>query len=72
MKPKSPLARTKLEILGKRCKEFRILAGYTLKEAAAECHTSISSIWQFEDGQNDSATMLMWYIEKGFSNANIG
>lgn len=61
MKP----SRCKLRELGKRCKEFRINAGYQQTDVAKDLEYSVENISAFETGRNDNAIILLWYITHG-------
>lgn len=51
--------------LGEKCKKYRLAKGYLQSEVAAECGCSRENISAFEQGRNDSAIILLWYIQKG-------
>lgn len=54
-----------LKLVGFRCKRFRLEMGRTQKEVAIDCGCHNSNVSAFERGDNDSATLLLWYILNG-------
>lgn len=56
-----------LRLIGARCKKFRLLRGITQKEVASECGCHNTNVSAFERGENDSATILLWYLLNGMS-----
>ena len=52
-----------LHDVGLLCREYRIANGQTLKDVSIRMECSISTIGYFERGCNDSAKLLMWYVE---------
>lgn len=57
--------RMKLVEWGRACKRFREYKGYTRSQVSDEIGQSIQNIQRFEDGMNNSAIILMWYIKAG-------
>ena len=57
--------REMLNHLGFRCKLFRVALGITQKQVAEELSETQNNICCFENGKNNSAYILMWYINKG-------
>lgn len=56
---------TKLKEIGQICKNFRIKKGFTQRDVAEDlCYTS-ENISAFENGRNDNAIILLWYIKNG-------
>lgn len=55
-----------LKLVGARCKRFRLEMGHTQKEVAKECGCHNTNVSAFERGENDSATLLLWYVLHGF------
>lgn len=51
--------------LGIDCQEFRRELGYTQNQVAQELGCSAENVSAFENGRNDNATILCWYIGKG-------
>ena len=56
-----------LENIGFACMLLRIKLKRTQREVAEDLDCSPSSISRFENGENDSATILMWYIRHGLN-----
>lgn len=54
-----------LKLVGACCKRYRLEMGCTQKEVAKECKCNTSNVSAFERGENDSASLLMWYILHG-------
>lgn len=52
-----------LHDVGLLCRDYRIANGQTLKDVSIRMGCSISTIGYFERGRNDSAKLLMWYVE---------
>lgn len=52
-----------LRNVGLLCRNYRLANGQTLKDVSIRMGCSMSSIGYFERGRNDSAKMLMWYVE---------
>ena len=61
----SPERRRDLEIIGRACRDFRILHGVTQYEIAKQVRTTMQNISEFERGRNDSATIYNWYLQAG-------
>ena len=56
---------TKLKEIGQKCKEFRKNIGVSQRDVARDlCYTS-ENISAFENGRNDNAIILLWYIKNG-------
>lgn len=51
--------------LGAMCKKFRLSKGFLQSDVATACGCSRENIAAFEQGRNDSAVILLWYISKG-------
>lgn len=56
--------------LGHECKRFRKQLGYTQFDVADDLGFSVVNISAFETGRNDSARILYWYVEHGFTGVN--
>ena len=54
-----------LKQLGEICKESRIEKGYLQSDIANQMHYSIENISAFENGKNNNAQLLLWYIRNG-------
>lgn len=54
-----------LKRIGFECMLLRMKLHWTQREVAEDLHCSPSSISRFESGNNDSATILMWYMRHG-------
>lgn len=54
-----------LEEMGRRCKATRTYYKYTQQEVADECGVTQPIISRFEKGEDDSATLLSWYLSHG-------
>lgn len=52
-----------LHDIGELCRRYRLMHGQTLKDVSIRMGYSISSIGYFERGRNDSAKILMWYVD---------
>lgn len=52
-----------LRDIGQLCRDYRRAHSQTLKDVSIQMGYSISAIGYFERGRNDSAKMLMWYVE---------
>ena len=52
-----------LHDVGLLCRDYRIANGQTLKDVSIRMGSSISTIGYFERGRNDSAKLLMWYVD---------
>ena len=52
-----------LNDVGLLCRDYRIANGQTLKDVSIQMGYSLSTIGYFERGHNDSAKLLMWYID---------
>ena len=53
--------------IGKRCKEFRYEIGYTQSDVAIETGYNDKTVAGFEQGRNNNAILLAWYISKGMT-----
>ena len=51
--------------LGQICADHRKRIGYTQQQIADELGYSVYNISAFENGRNDSAKILFWYLEHG-------
>lgn len=56
-----------VKIIAKQAREWRINNKITVEEIAKSIHYSIWNVYRFEEGRNDSATILYAYIKRGFS-----
>ena len=54
-----------LNNIGFRCKLFRVSLSITQKEIAEELGETQNNICMFDAGKNNSAYILMWYINRG-------
>ena len=54
-----------MERVGFACMLLRMKLGKTQRDVAGELDCSPSCISRFEAGENDSATILFWYIQHG-------
>ena len=54
-----------LKEVGQRCKNFRIEKGYYQTDVARDLGYSLENISSFENGRNDNAIILLWYIMHG-------
>lgn len=52
-----------LHDVGLLCRDYRIANGQTLKDVSIRMGCSISTIGYFERGHNNSAKILMWYVD---------
>lgn len=52
-----------LHDLGLLCRAYRIVNGQTLKDVSIQMGCSLSTIGYFERGHNDSAKIVLWYVE---------
>lgn len=57
----------KLIEVAKACKVFRMEQGYTQSEVAEEIGYSVGNVSAFEQGRNDSISIFMWYLDRGFT-----
>ena len=51
--------------IGNICRAFRNYCGYFQSEVAEELCCSRENISSFENGRNNNAIILMWYVEHG-------
>ena len=51
--------------LGRVCKRLRLSKGYTQADVGRELCTSSQNVSHFETGINDSAYLLLWYLDHG-------
>ena len=49
--------------IGQLCRDYRIAHDQTLKDVSIQMGMSISAVGYFERGRNNSAKMLIWYVE---------
>ena len=56
-----------LKKIGRECAEVRRSHGYTQREVAEELHMVRTSVSNFEMGNNNSASILAWYVLHGYS-----
>lgn len=54
-----------LKEVGQRCKKFRVESGYYQTDVARDLGYSLENISSFENGRNDNAIILLWYIMHG-------
>lgn len=52
-----------LHDVGLLCRDYRIYNGQTLKDVSIQMGCSISTIGYFERGHNNSAKIMMWYVD---------
>ena len=52
-----------LHDVGLLCRDYRIASGQTLKDVSIQMGYSISTIGYFERGHNNSAKIMLWYVE---------
>lgn len=52
-----------LHDIGKLCRHYRLINGQTMKDVSIQMGMSVSAVGYFERGRNDSAKILIWYIE---------
>ena len=52
-----------LHDVGLLCRDYRIANGQTLKDVSIQMGYSISTIGYFERGHNNSAKLILWYVE---------
>lgn len=52
-----------LRDIGELCRNYRLMHSQTLKDVSIQMRTSLSAVGYFERGHNDSAKMLIWYVE---------
>lgn len=64
-------SRERLKEIGKKCKEYRIKAGYKQIDIARDLGFSMENISAFETGRNDNALILLWYISHGMDPGTI-
>lgn len=53
-----------LHDVGLLCRDYRIANDQTLKDVSIQMGYSLSTIGYFERGRNDSAKIMLWYIEQ--------
>lgn len=66
---RSPIRRSRLIQIARECKKLRLELGYTQYDVADEVRTTSANICEFENARNDSATIMLWYVQHGL---NIG
>ena len=52
-----------LHDVGQLCRTYRIANGQTLKDVSIQMGYSISTVGYFERGHNNSAKIMLWYVE---------
>ena len=50
--------------IGQLCRDYRTANGQTLKDVSIQMGYSISTIGYFERGHNNSAKIMLWYVER--------
>lgn len=58
---------TSLREIGRRCKRYRTDIGLYQSDVAKDTGYSIENISSFENGRNDNARILLWYIAHGMN-----
>ena len=56
----------RLREIGKKCREVRVARGYSQREVAEEVKVNPSMVSTFENGGNNSALLLDWYVKSGY------
>lgn len=56
-----------LQVIGKRCKEYRQSINRYQFDVAQDTGYSVENISSFENGRNDNARILLWYVEHGMT-----
>lgn len=56
-----------LREMGQRCKQYRIEHGYYQTDVASDMGYSVENISSFENGRNDNARILLWYMAHGMN-----
>lgn len=56
-----------LKRLGKLCREYRINNDISIEELATKSHYSVWSIYAFEQGRMNNASILLVYMSYGFT-----
>lgn len=54
-----------LKQIGPKCKQYRERIGYIQIDVARDLGYSVNNISSFENGRNDNAQILLWYIAHG-------
>ena len=54
-----------LHEMGQRCKKFRIEHSFYQADVAFDTGYSTENISAFENGRNDNARILLWYLSHG-------
>ena len=54
-------------VMGQTCKELRVELGITQQQVADETGYSYRNISSFENGRNNNACILLWYISHGYT-----
>lgn len=54
-----------LKELGSKCREFRLENNITVKEIARLCNYTVWSVYKFEQGIIDNASILLVYLYLG-------
>lgn len=63
----SPERRVELKIIGDMCRKFRNEINISAYSVAKDIGCTQQSIYDFEHGRNDSATIYTWYIAHGMN-----
>lgn len=58
---------TNLEKLGKCCRDYRKALGISQTTVAKEIHYTTQAVSHFEKGNNDSFSLLSWYLIHGLT-----
>lgn len=64
---KRPDELARLYDIAQRCKEFRYEIGYTQSDVAIETGYNDKTVAGFEQGRNNNAILLAWYVSKGLT-----
>lgn len=56
-----------LKVLGDVCRQHRLSRGYYQCEVAAAVGCSKENVSAFENGRNNNAKILLWYIQHGLT-----
>lgn len=57
--------------IGQKCKKHRVINGYLQSDVARDTGYSSENVSSFENGRNDNARILLWYLEHGLSITQI-
>ena len=55
----------KLKEIGQKCKEFRKKIKASQRDVANDLCYTAENISAFENGRNDNAIILLWYVRNG-------